>query len=118
MTASELLVELERRGIHTEVAGDKLRFRPKDAVTPELIEVLRQHKAKIIQVLQPAVAARIIGQGRVLRSATPETCWHCHGEKVCRCALCAVRGPALIWGKGQCGACIGTGFLTWPERVQ
>jgi len=48
MTATEILSELERRGVHLEVAGDKLRWRPKEAVTPDLVEALKQSKAEII----------------------------------------------------------------------
>jgi len=51
MTATEILSELARRGVHLEVAGDKLRWRPKEAVTPDLVETLKQRKAEIIAAL-------------------------------------------------------------------
>src|SRR5687767_384267 len=36
MRPSELLAELSKRGVEVAVHGDRLRFRPQDAVTPEL----------------------------------------------------------------------------------
>ena len=51
MNATDILGELERRGVHLEVAGDKLRWRPKEAVTPELVEALKQWKPEIIAAL-------------------------------------------------------------------
>lgn len=48
MTPQELLAELEQRGVKLTVAGDKLRYdAPAGALTPELKEALRQHKAEI-----------------------------------------------------------------------
>jgi hypothetical protein len=121
MTATEILSELARRGVHLEVAGDKLRWRPKEAVTPELVEDLKRRKAEILDALRapkPTVSARVRGKDAITQAAEADVCWHCHGEKACRCALCAVRGPALTWEKGQCGACLGSGFLCWPQRIQ
>ena len=52
MTATQILSELARRGVHLEVAGDRLRFRPKEAVTPDLVELLKQRKGEIMAALQ------------------------------------------------------------------
>ncbi len=99
--------------------GDRLRFRPKEAVTPDLMEVLKQYKAEIITALTaPAVPARVRGQDGVAESTNTEPCWHCKGEKSCRCALCAVARPGTGWGKGSCRACSGTGHLAWPSTIQ
>lgn len=51
MTANDLLSELRRRGIELVAAGDRLRYRPKDAVTPELREAILAHKAEIMRLL-------------------------------------------------------------------
>ena len=51
MTANEILSELARRGVSLEVIGDKLRWRPKDAVTEKLLEALKLVKREIIAVL-------------------------------------------------------------------
>lgn len=61
MNATEILSELERRGVHVEVAGDKLRWRPKEAVTPELVEALKQWKPEIIAVLNDS---KTTGKGK------------------------------------------------------
>ena len=118
MTTNEILGELERRGINVEMAGDRLRFRPREAITPALLETLRAHKAALLRALSERnVPARVRGQDA--ESGQPEVCWHCHGEKLCSCALCAIRGrQPLTWESGSCGACFGTGCLTWPEQVQ
>ena len=66
----------------------------------------------------PTVQARVRGQDAVAESNQAEVCWHCHGQKLCRCALCGVPEHNLSWEKGQCRACKGTGWLCWPERTQ
>ena len=66
----------------------------------------------------PAVPARVRGQDAVVESCKAETCFHCKGDKVCRCAMCAVADPNMVWQRGMCRACLGTGSLAWPETVQ
>ena len=51
VTATQILSELERRGVRLEVTGDKLRWRPKEALTPDLVKALKQWKAEIIATL-------------------------------------------------------------------
>ncbi len=79
----------------------------------------RDMRLRLRQNLRQTVPARVRGQDAVTDSASAEVCWHCHGEKKCRCAFCAVPGQEpLSWEPGPCGACFATGFLTWPETVQ
>ena len=81
MTATEILSELARRGVDLEVHGDRLRFRPKEAVTPALLEVLREHKA--------ALLARLDGEHSVC--AWPaRRCYRCNGFLFWRSVLGAV----------------------------
>jgi hypothetical protein len=78
--------------------------------------VARQNLRKAAEIPIPV---RIRGRDEIAPSANAEVCWHCHGEKLCSCALCAIRGrQPLTWESGSCGACFGTGCLTWPEQVQ
>ena len=70
---SEVLSALSRLGAHLEVAGDKLRFRPKGAVPPELVEVMRQRKAEILTALQSEHPA--IGHGLC---PGPDKCKGCY----------------------------------------
>ena len=51
MTALEVLSELRRRGVEVEAAGDRLRFRPGDAVDARLREAMRRHKPEIVRLV-------------------------------------------------------------------
>ena len=51
MTAVQIIQDLHRRGVQLRAEGDRLKFRPKEAVTSHLVEVLKQYKAEIIAVL-------------------------------------------------------------------
>ncbi len=53
MTATEIFEELERRGVELVVAGDRLRFRPREAVSPELLAALARHKAEFFPPCNP-----------------------------------------------------------------
>lgn len=46
-----LLAELHRLGIAVKADGDRLRFRPRNAVSDELLAALRQHKTEILATL-------------------------------------------------------------------
>lgn len=52
MILTELLREIKNRDVTLFPAGDRLRFRPKRNLTPELVEGLRQHKAAILEALE------------------------------------------------------------------
>ncbi|MEX0642334.1 MAG: hypothetical protein WD468_06520 [Pirellulales bacterium] len=51
MSAFQLLAELGRLGVRLKVDGDRLRFSPQSAVTPELVERLKTHKAELIALV-------------------------------------------------------------------
>ena len=51
MGPTEVLAELARHGVEVAVAGDRLRFRPQDAVTPKLRAALVEHKLDLIRLL-------------------------------------------------------------------
>jgi hypothetical protein len=54
MALPELLREIEGRGVKLIAAPvePRLRFRPASALTPELVEGLREYKAAILEVLE------------------------------------------------------------------
>jgi hypothetical protein len=54
--AAELLVEVSRLGIELVAHGDRLRYRPRTAVTPDLAERLRIHKGELLTILRDARA--------------------------------------------------------------
>ena len=56
MSAAELLTDLTRLGIEVVAHKDRLRYRPQSALTPDLAERLRTHKAELLAILGPAVA--------------------------------------------------------------
>jgi hypothetical protein len=47
----DLLNELRNRGVTLEAQGDRLRFHPKTAIPPQLIEDLRNHKSILLEEL-------------------------------------------------------------------
>lgn len=54
MNAAELLLDLDRRGIRLEAHGDRLRYSPRSALTPDLLARLKAHKAELLAMLRPA----------------------------------------------------------------
>jgi hypothetical protein len=46
--AAQLLADLAEHGIHLETRGNAIRFRPVAAMTPPLLERLREHKAELL----------------------------------------------------------------------
>jgi TubC N-terminal docking domain len=56
MTALELVETLRARGVELVPAGDRLRFRPGEAVTAEERAALRLHKPEVLRLLAPESA--------------------------------------------------------------
>jgi hypothetical protein len=52
MNATDLLSTLEAREIELAVEEDRIRFRPVEALPPELREELRRHKAEVVELLK------------------------------------------------------------------
>lgn len=58
-----LLADLVIRGISLEVVGDRLRYRPRNRVTPDLINRVTLHKNDLLVLLAPRTqAAQMIRQ--------------------------------------------------------
>ena len=55
MVVAEVLSAVEQRGVTLVVNEGNLRLRPASALTPELVEELRQHKAEILEALSSEV---------------------------------------------------------------
>jgi hypothetical protein len=51
---AELLADLTQRGIELVPHGDRLKYRPRSALTPDLLERLKTHKGALLQILRPA----------------------------------------------------------------
>lgn len=52
MSAVDLMAHLGKLGVRLEVDGDRLRYSPRSAVTPELAGELRTHKTELVAILQ------------------------------------------------------------------
>lgn len=50
-TPAALLAELTARGIELQVRGDRLRFRPRNAMTPDLVARIEAHKSEVLALL-------------------------------------------------------------------
>ncbi len=51
LPATVLLMELTERGLDVRAHGDRIRFRPRKAMTPELAERVRAHKPALLAAL-------------------------------------------------------------------
>ena len=52
-SAPALIQQLRAEGYELAAAGDRLRIRPVELVTPELRDMLSQHKAELLSLLAP-----------------------------------------------------------------
>lgn len=50
--ATDRLAELDALGIQLEVDGERLRFRPREAVTANLARRMKAHKAELLALLR------------------------------------------------------------------
>lgn len=53
MTAREILTDLARLGITLAADGGRLRYHPREKLTPELLAQLREAKAELLRLLVP-----------------------------------------------------------------
>ena len=51
MSVIDLMIDLRDRGIQLEADGDRLRYSPKAAMTPELAERVKAHKPELLTIL-------------------------------------------------------------------
>ena len=61
VSAAQLMTDLARLGIRIEAHGDRLRYSPRSAVTPDLADRMKAHKGELLAILRrdpeaPAVA--------------------------------------------------------------
>ena len=50
-TADRLLSDLRRHGIDLALHGDRIRYRPKDALTPALKAAITEHRSELLLLL-------------------------------------------------------------------
>ena len=56
MSTAKLLADLARLGIRLEADGDRLRYAPRSAVTPDLLSRMGARKGELLEIMRPAVA--------------------------------------------------------------
>lgn len=52
MSVARLMTDLTRLGIRIEAHGDRLRYSPRSAMTPDLADRLKAHKAELLSILR------------------------------------------------------------------
>jgi len=52
MTTADLMTDLARLGITLEAHGDRLRYSPRSAVTPDLAQRMKTHKGEVLALLR------------------------------------------------------------------
>src|SRR6266536_2515893 len=72
MGPTELLAELSRRGVELAVEGERLRFRPQEAITLELRAALVEHKSVLLRLLENE-AHEVRWRMDAMRSQVPRT---------------------------------------------
>lgn len=84
MNAEAVISRIRDLGISLRVDGDKLKYAPKSAMSPELLTALRSQKSEIMAHLQ----------GRPLLADGPPE-WH--AEQIARCV--AQEGICVFWSE-------------------
>jgi hypothetical protein len=57
VSAADLITDLARLGIRIEAQGDRLRYSPRSAVTPDLAERMKANKRGLLAILRPEALA-------------------------------------------------------------
>jgi hypothetical protein len=90
MTPAELVADLNSKGISLEASGDKLKCKGKEsALTPELLETLRERKAELIALLagmcfcEPPMLPAVIDSLACKECSVSCWCPSCQGCRWC-----------------------------------
>ncbi len=91
MSPAELLADLRKRHVVLSLDGDQLRYRgPGDAVTPDVVAQLREHKAALVGLLT-VTAAKDAERARF------EAAMATFDLELIRCRACGLeRNPELV----------------------
>jgi hypothetical protein len=69
------MVDLARLGIRLEAHGDRLRYSPRSAVTPDLSDRMKAHKNQLLAMLRTGGAPAPLAQ-IVKKSVPSDGKWH------------------------------------------
>ena len=67
MNATRLMAKLDTLGIQLEAHGDRLRYWPRSAVTPDMVDQLKTYKVPLLAILQDDVGARDVEYIKLIR---------------------------------------------------
>jgi hypothetical protein len=102
MSAVHLLADVAQRGITLEARGDRLRYHPRSALTPDLAERLKAHKAELLALLRPTPHAALPPPAPATEATAMPT------NSVCRCGSTRWRDVSIHGGQSvrrDCGRC-------------
>ena len=115
MSATELLSDLGLLGIRLEADGERLRYHPRSALTLDLVERLKAHKAELLTLLRPMPDVALVRKASGDALAKPT-------KPVCRCGATTWRDVPIHGGQsvrrdcGRCGRFID--FPVWHQGRQ
>lgn len=79
--AHEILYELHRRGVAVRRVGDRIRFRPKEAVPAELLERMREHKPALLDLVPAEWSPpEDLTDGLILDERTDAVAWRLYSR--------------------------------------
>jgi hypothetical protein len=111
MSAAELLLDLGRLGIRLEADGERLRYFPRSALTPDLLAKLKAYKADLLAMLRPAPEAAPALPAPEAAPALPAPTCEAPAKPtkaVCRCGSTTLRDVPIHGGQSvrrDCGRC-------------
>jgi hypothetical protein len=106
MNAGELFSKLARLGIRLKAEGDRLRFAPRSAVTPDLADRMKAHKAELLAMLRPVSDVAL---------APPVVTRDAPAKPACRCGSTAWHDAPIHCGKSVRRDCRSCGrFIEFP----
>ena len=109
MTAEGLLADCRARGIELIAVGDRLRWRSRARLPPELLARLRDHKAVLLAALRPR-ACRTCGSPTDDR----RRCWRCCDRPCVDCGR--PTGSAFIQRCPTCGNRLNDNSGRWARE--
>lgn len=98
MTATELLISLERRGVSVSSVDGNLRIDHQEVpLTADDIARLKHHKQELVELLRPTPTPAPLGidQWEEISPEIIPTCWECQ-------SLCDVETVAGTWHCSRC----------------
>ena len=120
MPVGNLLADLKARGVKLVAHGDRLRYYPRSAVTPDLLERIKIHKVELLALVRPGAATSASDAGARTEREAPR--WPAQPSSAeCRCGSRKTVDVLIHGGQSvrrDC-ACCGRfiAFMVWYGRL-